>query len=91
MNKARETGINNCKDEFKDIISISRGTSGEVVLELGTENAFYFQIKWKLIPSIKHFAKIKNFCRIACTQDGNNKEFRLHLLLNVMLFSQFFF
>ena len=70
--KAREEGLKQCEEDFGDLIHLTRNESGERVIELGTANAFYFQIKWKLVPSRKHFASIKNVCRISCTKEGNS-------------------
>ncbi|KAI9556967.1 hypothetical protein GHT06_016761 [Daphnia sinensis] len=72
MNHKRETGLRACKEEFGSIITVYHmKPSGETVVELGNRDAYYFQIKWKLTPSIKHIAKVKNICRIACTEDGD--------------------
>ncbi|XP_057373957.1 uncharacterized protein LOC130694869 [Daphnia carinata] len=72
MNKERESGLRVCKEEFGSIITVYHlKPSGETVVELGNQDAYYFQIKWKLTPSIKHIAKVKNVCRIACTEDGD--------------------
>lgn len=85
MNKARETGLNSCKNEYREIISFSQ-SDGETVVELSTEDAYFFQIKWKLMPSSKHFAKLKNVCRIACTENGNKTKFGCIYYQKVMLF-----
>lgn len=69
-NKDRISGLEDCRKEFDSLITISKEDSGETVVELGTEDAYYFQIKWKLAPSSKHYARVKNVCRIACTKDG---------------------
>ncbi|XP_032786851.2 uncharacterized protein LOC116924435 [Daphnia magna] len=72
MNRERETGLRTCKEEFGSIITVYQlKPSGETVVELGNQDAYYFQIKWKLTPSIKHIAKVKNVCRIACTEEGD--------------------
>lgn len=49
---------------------MAQNETGETLVELGTDDAYYFQIKWKLLPIPKFFAKVKNHCRIACTEDG---------------------
>lgn len=71
MAQAREAGLEECKSEFGDLVSVSREETGEIVIDLGTEDAYFFQIKWKIVPSLRHFSRVKNICRIACTQDGN--------------------
>jgi hypothetical protein len=76
-NKEREIGLDICKKEFDSIITVKKGETLEcTVVELGTADTYYFQIKWKLVPSPKHFAKVRNVCRIACTEDG------MHYLFN---------
>lgn len=72
MNKEREAGLNSCKEKFASILNIDFD-SGQTVVELVAKDVLFYQIRWKLIPSIKHFSKIKNSCKIACTKEG--KEF----------------
>lgn len=92
MNRERETGLRICKEEFGSIITVYHlKPSGETVVELGNQDAYYFQIKWKLTPSIKHIAKVKNVCRIACTEDGKQVNIRLHFFLLFYRKISFFF
>lgn len=70
MHKIRRDGLEECKAEFGDTLSFSRGEAGEMVVDLGTEASLFFQIKWKITTSAKHYARVKNVCRIACTEDG---------------------
>lgn len=73
MKKVREVALKECTKEFPNVIGVSLEPSGETVVELDTDDVYYFQIRWKLSPSIMHFSKVKNVCRIACTKDGNKK------------------
>ena len=70
MNTERESSLENCRKEFGDIISISKLETGETVVELGTESNYYFQIKWKIGPSSKEYVKMRNICKINCTEHG---------------------
>lgn len=72
MNNARKIGLDTCKEKFCSIISVSQLEMSEgTTIELSNEDAYFFRIMWKLEPSTKHFAKVKNVCRLACTADGN--------------------
>jgi hypothetical protein len=44
--------------------------NGETVVELGTADSYYFQIRWRIAPSSREFVRVKNICKINCTEHG---------------------
>ena len=72
MNKERQNLLNSCLKKYAPLVTVTV-ESGEKLIELHNNEVCYFQIKWKLTPSSRHFAKLKNTCRIACTKDGKFK------------------
>ena len=70
LNKERRIGLENCKIEFGDIVSIEKMENGETVVELGTADSYYFQIRWRIAPSSREFVRVKNICKINCTEHG---------------------
>ena len=71
MDLKREQDLDEFKKEFVDNVTVtSDETEGGKVIELFTSAAYYYQIRWKLYPSSRHYGTIKNMCRIACTKDG---------------------
>jgi len=72
MNAKREEDLDEFRKKFSSNITITHDeVEGGKVIELFTKTAYFFQIRWKLQPTQKHFSSVKNFCRIACTKDGN--------------------
>lgn len=67
--KAREEALNECKEKFGNLINVTQ-SEGKVV-EICTATTFYFKIAWKLVPSPKHFARMKNICRLSSTKEGD--------------------
>ncbi|XP_046442931.1 uncharacterized protein LOC124193245 [Daphnia pulex] len=71
MNNARKIGLDTCKEKLPSLISVSQLEMLEgITVELSNEDAYFYRIKWKLEPCPKHFAKVINYCRLACTEDG---------------------
>lgn len=87
MNNARNIGLDTCKEKFPSLSSVSQLEMSEgITVELCNDNedAYFYQIKWKLEPCPKHFAKVINYCRLACTEDGTI-VIQLHLRIKIIL------
>lgn len=67
--KQREQGLKECKETYGDLINVTQDDG--TVIEISTTTTFYFKITWKLAPSFKHFAKMKNVCRLSSTKEGD--------------------
>ncbi|XP_046464326.1 uncharacterized protein LOC124210068 isoform X2 [Daphnia pulex] len=71
MNNARTIGLDTCQEKFPSLISVSQLEMSEgITVELSNEDAYFYKIQWKLEPCPKNFAKVINYCRLACTEDG---------------------
>jgi hypothetical protein len=85
MNNARKIGLDTCKEKLPSLISVSQLEMLEgITVELSNEDAYFYRIKWKLEPCPKHFAKVINYCRLACTEDGTI-VIQLHLRMKIIL------
>ena len=63
--------------------------NGETIVELGTADSYYFQIKWKIAPSSREFVKVKNICKINCTEHGKFEKNQVYF--NPKHLPQFYF